>query len=204
MEITKVLANLNPELVSEIRESSNEIEIPKNTEVIHEGQYIKAVPIITKGLIKVYTRHEDRELLLYYIKTGETCIMSFDAAMKNTPSKIYATTEENSTVLLMPVDKVFRWMKQYSDLNSLFFLQYNMRYNELIHTINELIFEKMDQRIYKYLKTKPEVAGQNPLKISHRKIATDLGTAREVISRIMKKLESDGRVIQLESGIKIL
>lgn len=204
MEITKVLANLNPELVSEIRESSNEIEIPKNTEVIHEGQYIKAVPIITKGLIKVYTRHEDRELLLYYIKTGETCIMSFDAAMKNTPSKIYATTEENSTVLLMPVDKVFRWMKQYSDLNSLFFLQYNMRYNELIHTINELIFEKMDQRIYKYLKTKSEVAGQNPLKISHRKIATDLGTAREVISRIMKKLESDGRVIQLESGIKIL
>jgi len=204
MEITKVLVNLSPELVNEIRENSSEIEIPKNTEVIHEGQYIKTVPIITKGLIKVFTRHEDKELLLYYIKTGETCIMSFDAAMKNTPSKIYATTEENSTVLLMPVDKVFQWMKKYSDLNSLFFLQYNIRYNELIHTINELIFEKMDQRIYKYLKTKAEVAGQNPLKISHRKIATDLGTAREVISRIMKKLEFEGRVIQLESGIKIL
>lgn len=204
MEITKVLVNLNPELVTEIRESSSEIDIPKNTEVIHEGQYIKAVPIITKGLIKVFTRHEDKELLLYYIKTGETCIMSFDAALKNTPSKIYATAEENSTVLLMPVDKVFIWMKKYSDLNSLFFLQYNIRYNELIHTINELLFEKMDQRIYKYLKMKSEVANQNPLKISHRKIATDLGTAREVISRIMKKLEFDGKVIQLDSGIKIL
>lgn len=204
MEIGRILSKLDPDLINEIKESCSEIEIPKNTEVVRDGQYIKAVPIITKGLIKVFTRHEDKELLLYYIRSGETCIMSFDAALKNTPSKIFATTEENSSVLLMPVDKVFDWIKKYPDLNSLFFQQYNLRYNELIYTINELIFEKMDQRIFKYLKTKSEISGQNPLKISHRKIATDLGTAREVISRIMKKLEFEGKVIQLEAGIKIL
>ncbi len=204
MEIGRILSKLNPDLVSEIKVSCSEVEIPKNTEVVRDGQYIKAVPIITKGLIKVFTRHEDKELLLYYIRSGETCIMSFDAALKNTPSKIFATTEENSTVLLMPVEKVFDWIKKYPDLNSLFFQQYNLRYNELIYTINELIFEKMDQRIYKYLKTKSEISGENPLKISHRKIATDLGTAREVISRIMKKLEYEGKVVQLDSGIKIL
>lgn len=204
MEIGRILSKLDPDLINEIKESCSEIEIPKNTEVVRDGQYIKAVPIITKGLIKVFTRHEDKELLLYYIRSGETCIMSFDAALKNTPSKIFATTEENSSVLLMPVDKVFDWIKKYPDLNSLFFQQYNLRYNELIYTINELIFEKMDQRIFKYLKTKSEISGQNPLKISHRKIATDLGTAREVISRIMKKLEFEGKVIQLDAGIKIL
>lgn len=204
MEIGRILSKLDPDLINEIKESCSEIEIPKNTEVVRDGQYIKAVPIITKGLIKVFTRHEDKELLLYYIRSGETCIMSFDAALKNTPSKIFATTEENSSVLLMPVDKVFDWIKKYPDLNSLFFQQYNLRYNELIYTINELIFEKMDQRIFKYLKTKSEISGQNPLKISHRKIATDLGTAREVISRIMKKLEFEGKVVQLDAGIKIL
>ena len=70
--------------------------------------------------------------------------------------------------------------------------------------VNELLFEKMDQRLYKYLKKKTEIAQKNPIKISHRKIANDLGTAREVISRVVKKLEADGKINQLASGIKIM
>ncbi len=204
MDIKTVLKNLNPQLEKEISENSNEVEVPKNTEVMREGQYVKAVPFVTKGLIKVFSRNEDKELLLYYIRPGESCIMSFDACLKNTPSKVYASAENNSSVLLLPADRVFEWMKKYPEMNSLFFQQYNARYNELIQMVNELLFEKMDQRLIKYLKRKIEIEKKNPVKISHRKIANDLGTAREVVTRIIKKLELEKKVVQDSGFIKIL
>ncbi len=202
---TKVLfPDLNQKLANEIFEKSNIVDIPENVEVMREGQYVKTVPIVTDGLVKVYTRNEDKELLLYYIQPGESCIMSFDACLKNIPSKVYASTEKKSSVLLMPVEHVFRWMKEYPEFNSLFFLQYNQRYNELLGMINQLLFEKMDTRILEYLKSKQKLTGTNPIKISHRQIANDLGTAREVVSRVMKKLENDGKVNQLGTEIKIM
>lgn len=203
MKAKDIFPSLSSELATEILENSTVVEIPENTEVMHEGQYVNAVPIVTSGLIKVFTRNEDKELLLYYIQPGESCIMTFDACLKNMPSKVYASTEKKSAVLLMSSENVFRWMKDYPELNSLFFLQYNIRYNELLNMINQLLFEKMDTRILEYLKSKVKLSGKNPLKISHRQIANDLGTAREVVSRIMKKLENDGKVNQLGTEIKI-
>ena len=183
---------------------SSVVDVPENIEVMREGQYVKAVPIVTEGLVRVYTRNEDKELLLYYIQRGESCIMSFDACLKNVPSKVYASTEKNSSVLLMPTEYVFRWMKEYPEFNSLFFLQYNLRYTELLNMINQLLFEKMDVRILDYLKAKLKINGKNPIKISHRQIANDLGTAREVVSRVVKKLEHEGKVKQLATEIKII
>lgn len=204
MNINSIFPSLSQQLASMIIENSNIVEIPEKVEVMREGQYVKSVPIVTSGLIKVFTRSEDKELLLYYIQPGESCIMTFDACLKNVPSKVYATTEEKSEVLLMTSENVFRWMKEYPELNSLFFLQYNIRYNELLNMINQLLFEKMDSRILDYLKAKIKLTGKNPLKISHRLIANDLGTAREVVSRIMKKLENEGKVKQLGTEIKII
>ena len=204
MNTKEIFPNLSQQLAAEIMDKSSIVEIPENIEVMREGQYVKAVPIVTGGLIRVYTRNEDKELLLYYIQPGESCIMSFDACLKNIPSKVYASTEIDSSVLLMPTDNVFRWMKEYPEFNSLFFLQYNLRYTELLNMINQLLFEKMDVRILEYLKAKMKINGKNPIKISHRQIANDLGTAREVVSRIMKKLENDGKVKQLATEIKII
>jgi CRP/FNR family transcriptional regulator, anaerobic regulatory protein len=203
MNTKNIFPSLSSALASEILENSSIVEIPEKIEVMREGQYVKTVPIVTSGLIKVFTRHKDKELLLYYIQPGESCIMTFDACLKNLPSKVYATTEKKSEVLLMSTENVFRWMKEYPELNSLFFLQYNIRYSDLLNMINQLLFEKMDTRILEYLKTKMKLTAKNPVKISHRQIANDLGTAREVVSRVMKKLEHDKKVNQLASGIKI-
>ncbi len=204
MNIEYVLPNLHPQLRAKIIANSNVADIPKNTEIIHEGQYVNEIPIVIKGLVQVFARHEDKELLLYYIKPGESCIMSLDACLSKTPSKVNASTEENSAILFLPVERVFSWMKEYPEMNLLFFQQYNIRYNELIQTINELLFEKMDKRLLKYLKTEVTVRNINPIKISHQKIANHLGTAREVISRLLKKLENEGKVSQGSNGIKVL
>jgi CRP/FNR family transcriptional regulator len=204
VQIKQQFPHFNAELISEIVQHAIEKEIPKDIELLREGQFIKVIPLVLKGVLKVYTKHEDKELLLYYIQPNESCIMSFSAGINNQPSKIYAVTEEDSHLLLIPSEKLSKWTKQFPDFNSLFFLQYNLRYSDLLDTINSLLFEKLDKRVFDYLKEKVAVTQNNPLKISHRQIASELGTAREVISRIIKKLELEGKVKQSATTIEIL
>lgn len=204
VQIKLQFPHFNAELISEIVKHALEKEVPKDTELLREGQFIKVIPLVLKGVLKVYTKHEDKELLLYYIQPNESCIMSFSAGINNQPSKIYAVTEEDSHLLLIPSEKLSKWTKQFPDFNSLFFLQYNLRYSDLLDTINSLLFEKLDKRVLDYLKEKVLVTQNNPLKISHRQIASELGTAREVISRIVKKLELEGKVKQSPTTIEIL
>jgi len=202
--LKKPLAYLGSELIEEIQSHSIIKDIPKDTVILREGQYVKVIPIVLNGLIKVFTRQENKELLLYYIKPNESCIMSFAASLKNSPSNVFALTEEDSTIVLMPVDKVSKWIKQFPNINMLFFQQYSVRYSELLDTIHHLLFDKMDKRLYDFIKKRIGLTGKNPLKISHRQIATELGTAREVISRVMKKLENEGKVKQHSTSIEIL
>ena len=203
-DIDKVLSNLTPELSSEILKDSVIKDIPKGTVILKEGQYVKVIPIVVNGLIKVFSSFGERELLLYYIKKADSCIMSFSASLKNEPSRVFAITEEDSKVILLPVDKVSLWVKQFPDINSLFYQQYNLRYAELLDTINHVLFNKMDIRLYDYLKNEKYHRNTNIIKISHVQIATELGTAREVISRVMKKLVSEGKVKQNTNSIEIL
>ena len=203
-KISRFLPHLSDELISEIASVAIFKEIPSGSTILREGQYIKVIPIVTQGLIKVFSRHEDKDLLLYYIQPYESCIMSFSASLKNEPSRVYAITEENTSAILLPVDNMDRWIRQFPDFNSIFFQLYNLRYIELLETINHLLFNKMDQRLYDYLKKKHQLTGKNPLKISHRQIANDMGTAREVISRVMKRLEGESKVRQHSSSIEIL
>jgi len=203
-EIKKALSFLSPDLVSEIISVSQVRDFPKNTEILKEGQYVKVIPIVIEGLIKVFAGFEEKELLLYYIKPNESCIMSFASSIRNEPSKVFAVTEEDSKILLLPVDKVPNWVKQFPSINDLFYQQYNLRYIELLDTINHVLFNKMDKRLYDYLKKKIKLTKQNPIKISHRQIAGELGTAREVISRVMKKLEIEGKVKQYANSIEII
>ncbi len=200
----EALSFLNPSLLEEIKEKSNILEIPTGTEIIRYGQYIKAVPILIKGLVKVFTRHDEKELLLYYIKPGESCIMSFSASLNNTSSQIIAITEEDSSIMMLPATFMPNWTRLYPDMNHLFFQQYNLRYNELLETINHLLFDRMDKRLYDFLKARIALTQKQQLKISHKQIANELGTAREVVSRVMKKLESEGKVRQHNHNIELL
>ena len=203
-DLSKLLTPLHPDLRKELEAHAILKEVPQGTEILREGQYVKVIPIVLEGLIKVFSRHEEKELLLYYIKPQGSCIMSFAAGMKNEPSKIFAVAEEDTSALLLPTDKVALWVRDYPEVNHLFFQQYNLRYSDLLTTIHQLLFERMDKRLLDYLVNKSLLTGRNPIKISHRQIAAELGTAREVISRIMKKLENDGKIRQEANTIEIL
>jgi CRP/FNR family transcriptional regulator len=152
----------------------------------------------------VYTQIEGKELLLYYIKPEESCIMSFSSSLNNEKSKIFAITQEECEILLIPSDNMAKWVTQYPTINKLFYHQYDLRYAELVDTIHQMLYYKLDKRLLDYLKEKVEITGKNPIKISHKEIANDLGTAREVISRLVKKMEKQLILKQYHDSIELI
>jgi CRP/FNR family transcriptional regulator len=195
---------LGKDLISELLDISIVKIFPANIELVREGQYIKYIPIVLNGLVKVYTQYEDKELLLYYIKPEQSCIMSFSSCINNDKSKIFAITEEESTVLLIPSDKIAKWVIELPTINMLFYQQYDLRYSELVDTIHQMLYHKLDKRLLDYLSEKVSVTGKNPIKISHKEIANDLGTAREVVSRLVKKLERQNILKQYHDSIELI
>lgn len=207
MNYTKVLENLfqrfGKDVMDQILEGASIIEFPENTELIREGQYVKVVPIVLEGMVKVFAGENSKEILLYYIQPGESCVMSFSACLKSEKSKVFAITTEYTSAILLPCDKLNQWILQYPVINRLFYQQYDQRYTELIETVNHLLFDKLEKRLTDYLKEKKIMTGKNPIKISHKEIAKDLGTAREVVSRLIKKLEHLEKLKQHYDGIEI-
>jgi CRP/FNR family transcriptional regulator len=199
-----ILSFLKPELVDTILAESEIKAFPKGTEILREEQYVKVLPIVVDGLVKVYSRFDERELLLYYIEPAQSCVMSFYAALNNTPSKVFAVTEEDSKIILIPVQYLPKWLQEYPKFNELFYHQFNLRYSELLTTISNLLLDKMDKRLYDHLIRKTEMIHNKTIKISHGQLANELGTAREVVSRVMKKLETEGKVTQNSGEITVL
>ncbi len=195
---------LEGELRDDILSVSSIKTFEKNVEILKEEQYIKVLPLVLKGLVKVFSRFGDKELLLYYIQPMQSCVMSFAALLKNRPSRVFAITEEETEILLLPAEKIPGWIKTFPSFNELFYQQYDMRYTDLLDTIEHILVNKMDVRLYDYLLRKAEIAEDKSLKISHGQIANELGTAREVITRVIKKLESEGKVKQSKNGIVLL
>lgn len=190
-------------LLNEISIHAQIKQVPARTELFREGQYVKVIPLLLNGLIKVYTNIEDKELLLYYIQMNQSCIMSFSAGIHQQTSRIVAVTEEQSTIILLPSDKVAKWIVEFPQLNRLFYDQYDLRYKEMIDSIHQLMHLKLDQRVYEYLQEKKRLRQQNEIKVTHKEIANDLATAREVVSRILKKLEAEGKVKQYHDSIEV-
>ncbi|WP_028664793.1 Crp/Fnr family transcriptional regulator [Runella zeae] len=177
--------------------------IPEGVEILREGQYIQAVPIVLKGLVKVIMRHDEREFLLYYIHPNESCIMSFFGVIQEESSKIVAITESETELLLLPSDWVRTWSRQYPEFNVFFHLLNNLRYTDLLQTINALLFDNLDNRILHFLREKASLQANPFLKIRHREIADAMGTSREVVSRVTKKLENEKKIAQYPDGIEV-
>ena len=163
--------------------------------ILRENSYIKAIPIVTKGSMKVIRTDEDgKEILLYYIKAGESCIMSFLGAMHDDTSKIKAVAEEQCEVLFIPNDKVSSLIKEYPQWLDYIFRLYHKRFEELLEVVNEIAFKKVDERMLSFIQKKCELTKSQTLTITHEQLANEIGTARVVVSRLLKQMEDEGLV----------
>ena len=202
--IERTLGFLGKDVLAALLPDLQVVDIAAGTELVREGQHVKVVPVVVSGLVKVFTRTEDKELLLYYIQPEQSCIMSFSSGTRGDKSRIYAITEEESRLIVMPASKIARWIQVYPELNQLFYRQYDLRYAELIDTVQHLLYNKLDKRLLDYLNERIKITGKNPIHLTHREIAQDLGTAREVISRLLKRFEKQGHIRLHNDGIEVV
>lgn len=163
--------------------------------ILNENSYIQVIPIVLKGSLRVIrTDEEGKEILLYYIKPGESCIMSFLGGIHHETSKVKAIAEEDSEILLIPVSKAGEWVKEFPEWTDFIFRLYHKRFEELLSVVNAIAFQKLDDRILHQLKQKAVLHGTKEVKITHQQLADELGSTREVVSRIVKQMENEGLV----------
>lgn len=195
MESTPLLPfRAEAELIALIEAHGIRKTVPAGTVLLKEGAYVAAAPLVLSGLLKVDRVEEDRELLLYYIKPGQSCIMSFSAVLKDGMSQVMAIAEEESDLLLLPADHLKSWHARFPSLQQYYLDLYQEYYEGLLHTIDMLAFHRMDARILDLLQRKATAKESLKLQITHSQIAQELGSTREVVSRVLKKLETEGRV----------
>lgn len=173
--------------------------------ILSESSHIKAIPIVVQGSLRVMRTDEDgREILLYYIKAGESCIMSFLGGIHHETSKVKAVAEEDVEVLLLPIDKIGLLLKDFPEWLDYIFRLYHKRFEELLEVVNAVAFKKVDERLLDFLHKKSEVVKSKVLSITHEQLANELGTARVVVSRLLKQLEINGTLKLERNKITLL
>jgi CRP/FNR family transcriptional regulator, anaerobic regulatory protein len=192
-----------------IRAKLMEFGIPKTFNegdiILDENASIKAIPIVIQGTIRVMRTEEDgREILLYYIKAGESCIMSFLGGIHHDTSKVKAIAEEETEILFIPIEKVNLLIKDFPEWLDYIFRLYHKRFEELLEVVNAVAFKKMDQRLLDFLKKKSTLTKSNTLTMTHEQLANELGTARVVVSRLLKQMEENNSVILGRNKIILL
>ena len=187
----------SPELVEKLYANSLQKNYKAGSVILNENSAIRAIPIITRGILKVMRTDEDgKEILLYYIKAGESCIMSFLGGLHNETSKVRAEVEEDAEILFLPVEKVALFIKDHPQWLDYIFRLYHKRFEELLEVINAVAFKKVDERLLVLLHKIAEMNQSKTVLITHEQLANKLGTARVVVSKLLKTLEENG-VLQL-------
>ncbi len=207
-EIVKIkfpLLASSDSLLEEIEKIGLLHSFDKNTTVLKENSYIKVIPLLINGLIKIYKEEENgNEVLLYYIKPGETCIVSVMAGEKDEKATVKGVVEEDCSVILIPKDKLYNLRKNFPIWNMFIYEQFNDKFYEVIDMVKVLTFSNKEKRLEDFLIKKSALNKTKTVNKSHQEIANELGSSREVISRLLKKLEKDGKVKLSLRKIKIL
>lgn len=198
--ITNILQRKFPMIYEpELREKIADVATMKSVDagdvIIDKGQYIKSVPLVVEGSIKVLRDDEfGHELFLYFVDASNTCAMSLTCCLADVRSNIKAVAEDDASMLFIPVHYMDEWMAKYPSWKSFVMGTYAARFEELLKTIDLIAFHNMDDRLLSYLKKKAKAQESNTLNVTHKEIATELSSSREAISRLLKQLEKMGHI----------
>ena len=197
--------HVSPELMAEFQKVGVIKEFATGDIVLDEEAYIRSIPLVTKGIIKVLRTEEDgREILLYYIKAGESCVMSLSGGLQGSSSKVRVEVEEDATILFLPAEKIPDLIKNHPEWLDYIFKLYHKRFEELLNMVNEISFKKIDERLLSLLKKKQLLINEKIIPTTHEQLANELGTSRVVVSRVLKTMEEDGKLLLGRNKIEIL
>lgn len=203
-DIQNIFPTLDPALVKDIQKNAEIIQFTEGEDIMKTGQNIRSTLLVLNGLIKV-SREDDngKEIFMYHLEAGQACALSILCAVQNRTSEIKATAVKQTEVLAIPIQYVDQWMKDHGSWYQFVLATYRERFEELLGTVDAIAFAGMDKRLENYLKKQVKQLGNN-IKITHQQIANDLNSSREVISRLLKKMETKGRLVIHRNSIEWL
>ncbi|MBR9914685.1 MAG: Crp/Fnr family transcriptional regulator [Algicola sp.] len=193
------------DLLNDILQVGTFKEVPAGYKLMDIGSYVKGMPLLISGAIKVLREDNDgNELLLYYLERGETCSVTMSCCMGQTKSEIRAIAETDAKLIMIPIRKMEEWTAKYKSWRNFVFESYHNRLNEMLHTIDSIAFDNLDERILAYLREKSRINKTSIIENTHQEIAYELHSSRVVISRLLKKLETLGKIELHRNYIKII
>jgi len=197
-------AGIEDELIQEIQKVGISKTARSGELIITPGSTSMYMPIVLEGLLSVVRQDGDaNEILLYYLEGGETCAMSLACCIEGKRNDFKVTAEDNSVLWMIPMNYLDGWIQKYKSFRKYIFSSYQVRFNELLETIDSITFLKLQDRLYKFLLDKKEATRSYEVNMSHQEIANQMNTSRVVISRLLKQLEREGKIEQYRNRIEI-
>lgn len=194
-----------PALMAKVEANATLMNLNSGDVIMNIGKPVWGIPLLVKGTVKISRINDDgQEMLLYYVKAGETCAMAFTCWMTTQISSVKSTAEEECILYVIPGKIADEWMQQYQSWKKFIMTTILDGFTEVVKSIDDVAFRKMDDRLINYLKEKSKISGSALVNLTHQQVADELGTNRVVVSRLLKKLETDGRVLLFRSQIKLL
>lgn len=198
-------AGLEQALIDEIKTVGRLKKIAAGEVVIGPHTEGKEMPFVLSGTLKVMRADaQGNEVFLYFLEGGETCAMSIACCIEGKKSAFHVLAEEDAVLWMVPMHLLDGWVERYPNFRKFVFVAYQARFDELLNTIESVVFLKMDERLYKYLLDKKQASGSFTIHKTHEQIARELNTSRVVVSRLLKKLEKEGRIEQYRNRIEVL
>ena len=193
--IENTFLDFSEELLKDIAVHATKHEFSEGDILMRTGQNIKSTVLVLNGKIKVYRECEDGgEFLMYYLQPGQACAISMICAIRSESSQIMAKVDEDAELLMIPLKLMDKWMLQHRSWYEFVLGTYRSRFDDILEVVDSIAFRGMDERLEFYLKRNLNATGSKMINISHQEIANELNTSREVISRLLKKMEQLGKV----------
>ena len=203
--IKKLFPSFSTELVKDVDANATIQSLKAGDVIMRTGQYIKNTVLVISGKIKIYREDENGgEFFMYYLQPGQACAISMICATKNAKSQIMAKVVEDVELILIPLPLMDKWMMQHRSWYEFVIDTYRSRFEEVLEVVDSIAFRAMDERLEFFLKRHADACGCKDLKLSHQEIASELNTSREVISRLLKKMEQRGLVNLQRNNIELL
>lgn len=196
---------LEPKLIEEIREHGTIKTVGEGEWLVRTGQFMNSTLLVLNGLVKVYREDDEgNEYFMYYLHSGQACALTINCAIRQQNSPVVARAVQDTELIVLPVHIVENWMREYRSWNNFVLDNYRERYLDLMQTLDHVAFRNMDERLEFYLRRHRDNMGTNDIRITHQEIANELNSSREVISRLLKKLADDGKIILHRYHIEVV
>ncbi len=205
LDLAEVFPTLEPALLEAIQKHGEIKSVEEGEYLVHTGQYMNNTILVLNGLVKIYREDEEgNEYFMYYLHSGQACALTINCAVRQQNSPVVARAVHATDLIVLPVHEVENWFRDYRSWINFVLDNYRERYMDLMATLDQVAFRNMDERLEFYLKRHKDQMGTADIRITHQEIANELNSSREVISRLLKKMADQGKIVLHRYHIEVL